>query len=153
MPRALPQAPVHDLGGAHLLIAVTPETVADVVLNLLVEHPALGVPEHHAGGLGLHMEEVELAAELTVVAALRLFHPMEVVVQGLLVAPGGAVDPLQHGVARVAPPIGPGHLGELEGAEAPGARDMRPAAEVYEIPLPVSDDSSPSGIEAMISAL
>ena len=58
----------------------------------------------------------------------------------LLVGPGRAVDPLQHLVARIAAPVGAGHLHQLEGLELAGARHMRSAAQILPIALPVQAD-------------
>ena len=112
-----------------------------------------GMPEHHAGRLVLQVEQVERAAELAVVALLGLLDPVQVGVEIFLPGPGGAVDPLQHLVSRVAAPVRAGKLRQLEHLELAGRRHVRAAAQVGEAPLGVERDRLVGGIEAMISAL
>ena len=57
-----------------------------------------------------------------------------------LSGPGGAVDPLQHLVARIPAPVGPRELGELERLELAGGRHVRAAAQVDPVALPVQAD-------------
>ena len=63
--------------------------------QLGVDPPALGVPENAAAGLFLHVEQVELLAQLAVVALGGLFEHGQVGAQGLGVFEGGAIDALQ----------------------------------------------------------
>src|SRR5438093_82261 len=79
--------------------------------------------------------EVELAAELAVVALLRLLEPPQVFVELLLREPGGAVDPLEHRVPLVTAPVGAGGREELEVLHVTRRRHVRPAAEVDEVAL------------------
>jgi len=73
--------------------------------------------------------------------ALGFLEPEEILVEFLLARPGGAIDPLQLGVARVAAPIGAGHVHQLEGlAEPAGRRQMRADAEIDEIALTIEAD-------------
>ena len=75
------------------------------------------------------------------VAAFGFLDPVEVLVEILLVGPGGAVDALQLRIARVAAPIGASHVHQLEGlAEMPGRGQMRPDAQIDEIALAVEAD-------------
>ena len=60
------------------------------------------------------MEQIQRLAEPAVIPALGLLQAMQVLVELLAGRPGGAVDALEHGVAAVAPPIGAGHLEQLE---------------------------------------
>src|SRR5262249_61321704 len=77
------------------------------------QRPALLVPEHGADRLVLEMEQVHRAAELAVIAALGFLESVEIGLELLRVGPRGAVDALQHLVARVASPIRAGELHEL----------------------------------------
>ena len=98
------------------------------------------MPERRARRLLLEVEQVELLAEAAVVAALGLREPVQIGVELLLVGPGGAVDPLQHGVAAVAAPVRAGDLGQLERADPPGRGPVRPAAEIEPLALVVERD-------------
>ena len=75
-------------------------------------------------------EEVELGAELAVVAPLGFLEPVQVLLQRLVVLPRGAVDPLEHRALLVAAPVRAGDLRELERAELAGRRDVRAATQV-----------------------
>ena len=100
MARHLPELAVDQERRLDLLIAGASDPAADIVFQRAIERIALRVPEHLADGLFLHVEEVHLAADLAVVALLRLLDALEIGLELLLVAPGGAVDALQLRIAR-----------------------------------------------------
>ncbi len=85
----------------------------------------------------VEVDEVELLAELAMVARPRLLELLEVRVELLPVRPGGAVDALQHLVALVAAPVRAGDVSELERPQAAGRRDVRAAAEIEPLPLAI----------------
>ena len=78
-------------------------------------------------------EEVELDAELAVVAPLGLLEAVQVLVERGLRLPRGAVDALEHRALLVAPPVRARDLRELERAEPLGRRHVRAAAQVDEL--------------------
>src|SRR5262249_19924380 len=106
------------------------------VLDLLPYEGALGVPEDEARArLVGHGEEVQLAAEPPMVAPLRLLQPVEVLVQLLLREERVPVDALHLRVALASHPVGLRRvLAQLEGLDLAGARQVRPEAEVDEVP-------------------
>ena len=66
-------------GRVDEVVAAREVLVAPVVLDLLADEAALRVPEDEAGArLVGDREEVELAAQLAVVAALGLLEPVQV---------------------------------------------------------------------------
>ncbi len=71
------------------------------------------------------------------VALLGFLEAMQVRVLIFLFRPGGAVDPLQHLVLRVAAPVRAGELHQLEDPELAGGRHVRAAAKVGELALGV----------------
>ncbi len=104
---------------------------AGVVLHLLADHPALGVEDGEAGAeLVREGEEVQLGAELAVVALLGLGEELQVRLQLLLGGPGGAVDPLELRVLLAAAPVGGGRAHQLEGGDVPGGGQVGASAEV-----------------------
>ncbi len=111
VPGALPQRPVDELRGVDLDVAGPLQAPADVALEGAVQRPAVRVPEHRPRRLLLEVVEAHLPAEPAVVAPLRLRQHRQVGVELILASPGGAVDPLQHGVAGVATPVSAGELG------------------------------------------
>src|ERR1700730_2587972 len=75
------------------------------------------------------------------VATLGFFEPEEVLVEILLVGPGGAVDALQLGVPGIAAPIGARYTHQLESlAEIAGRRQMRPGTQIDKPALPIQAD-------------
>ena len=74
------------------------------------------------------------------VALLRLLEAMQIQLEIVFFRPRGAIDPLQHFVARVAAPIRARQLGELEHLELAGRRHVRAAAQVSECALAVERD-------------
>ena len=109
-----------------------------VVLDRPADARALGVPQHQAGAhLVGHGKQVQLAADLAVVAALGLFQPREVRLQRVLGGERGAVDPLEHLVLLVAPPVGARDRHQLEVRHGRGGRQVGSFAEVDEIALAV----------------
>ena len=141
MTRLLPEFVVHQERRLHLDIVVALELAPRIGLEGAVERVALGMPEHLARRFLLHVEEIELLAELAVVALLGLFEPQQIGIQLFLVAPGGAVDALKLRVLRIAAPIGAGDLGQLERVrDFRRGLEMRPAAEVVPVAVPVDRD-------------
>ena len=65
-------------------------------------------------------DEVELGRQPPMVALLGLLERMEMLLQGGVGLPRRAVNALEHLLVLVAPPVGAGHLHELEEAEARG---------------------------------
>src|SRR5437879_5110106 len=93
MARDFPQRLVEDLRRVDFAV-IAREAPAHIGDQLLEEGPALRVPEHHAGPFLLEVKQVELAAELAVVALLSLFDLLEVSVEVFLLRKRIAVDPL-----------------------------------------------------------
>ncbi|CAM5197645.1 hypothetical protein CDEN61S_00385 [Castellaniella denitrificans] len=136
----LPQGQVQDLRRLDFLVAVVLVHLAHVLLDLLPDRPALGVPEDQARRLVLEVEQVQLAADAAVVAQFGLLEHVQVGVLVFLAGPGGAVDALQHFIVAVAAPVGPGDLHQLEHSQAAGGRHVRAAAQVDEVALAVQAD-------------
>ena len=90
--------------------------------------------EHSQTGADLTREgeEVELDTELAVIAPLGLLELVQVRIERGLRLPRRAVDALEHRALLVAPPVRARHPHQLERAESPGGRHVRPPAEVDE---------------------
>jgi hypothetical protein len=137
VPRLLPEPLVHENGSRDLLIASGVLELPRVALELPEDHHALGQPEGRARRDVVEHDEVELAAELPVVAPLRLLDAPDVLVELLLGEPGRAVDALEHRPVLVAPPVRAGRGQELERLDVAGRRDVRASAEIHEVSLPI----------------
>ena len=125
-----------DVRGADEVEALLDVPAADVVLHLPLDDAALGVEDREAGAdLVGEAEQVQLGAELAVVAALGLVQPVQVGLEGVLALPRGAVDPLQLRVLLAAAPVGGGAAGQLERRDGAGGRQVRAAAQVGPDPV------------------
>src|SRR5207302_1094397 len=111
-----------------------------VLLDLLPERPAFRMPEHEPWRDVLLMEEIELPAELAVIALFSLLDPPQVRILVLFLRPRGAIYPLQHFVARIAAPVRAGDLHQLEDLELAGRWHVRAAAQVGEFSFRVQRD-------------
>ena len=141
----LPQRLVEDLRRVDLAV-VAGQAAAHIGDQRLEDGPALGVPEHHAGTFLLEVEQVELAAELAMVALLGFLDLLEVGVEVFLLGERRAVDARQHRVVGVAAPIGAGHLHQLEGvADLAGRGHVRAAAEIEPVALVIDLDRLVAG--------
>ena len=134
MAGAFPQFAAQDLRAAHELVAALQMFADEEVFEDGAEHHALGQPEGHAGGdVFMEGEQAQFLAEAAMVAALGFFEGVQMILEGLFVTEGGAVDAGEHGALLVAAPVGAGHGEELEGLHGAGAGDVRTAAEVEEV--------------------
>ena len=145
--RLLPEPLVDEDRRRDLLVATRVQHLAHEPLQLAHERPAVRQPHRRARRHIVEDVEVELAAELPVVALLRFLEPPDVLLELLLGGPRGAVDPLEHRVPLVAAPVGARGREELEVLHVARGRDVGPAAEVDEVALPV--ERHPRGVEAL----
>ena len=141
VPGAPPELLAQDPRPEDDLVAAREVLAPLELLDEVAQQRALGVPEHQAGAdLVGEGEQVELLADLAVVALLRLLEPVQVGLERRLVGEAGAVDALEHPVLLVAAPVGAGDREQLEGLDLAGRGDVRPAAEVGEAALAVDRD-------------
>ena len=136
-------------GEVNEVVAGLDVALARVLLHEAADRAALRVEDGQPGAdlLG-EAVEVELGAELAVVAALRLLQLVQVGVQRLLRLPGRAVDPLELLALLVAPPVGAGDPHQLEVAEPAGRGHVRPAAQVDErVGVAVRGDHWAAGVD------
>ena len=131
VPAGLPQQRPADVGAVDGLVAAAAHLRPDVVLHLLANDRALGVPDVQAGAQLLgEAEQVQLARELAVVALACLLQLLEVRRQRLAGLPRGPVDALQHRALLVPSPVRAGHALQRERRDPAGGGDVRSAAEV-----------------------
>ncbi len=113
------------MGAVGELVAPFDVTLTGVVLHEAANRGPLWVPHGQPGAeLGRERQQVQLVGQLAMVSLGRLLQAVEVGLEGLGVGPGRPVDPLEHRVLLVAPPVGAGHLHQLEVAEPSGRRDV-----------------------------
>jgi len=124
-----------------LLVAGLEELGGDEVLQLLADDRAVRGPEDQAlADLLVDVEELELLAELAVVALLGLLGAGEGLLELLLRGEGGAVDALELLVLLVAAVVGAGDVEQLERLDLRGVAHVRAGAEVDELAVLVEGD-------------
>ena len=125
------------------LVAVLQVLDAPEILDCQAHAGALGVPvdEPRAGFL-VDGVQVELLAQLAVIALLDLLQALQVRIQIRLRFPRGAIDALEHLVLFVSAPVGARDGGELEriAAKRTSVLHMGTTAEVREGVLRVGGD-------------
>src|SRR5829696_5970861 len=111
------------------------------LLDQIADHRPLRMPEDETGAdLLVHREEIELAPETAMIAALGLFQSRQMSIQLLLSRPGRAVDALQHRSLLVATPVGASDREEFEGPNLTGAGHMWTTAKIEKRALLVRRD-------------
>src|SRR6266436_4725648 len=139
--RAQEQLLAGHVGRVDQRIATLQDRVLDEAAQLVLDHRALRVPEHQPRAhVLLDRIQVELFPQHPVVALPGLLEAPQVALEVVLGEPGRSVDALQHLAALVAPPIGAGGVEQLEVLDPPGARHVRPAAQVHERTVGVDRD-------------
>src|SRR5688500_7257281 len=124
MAGGLPQLLADQAGRADLGKASLPTDLARPVLERPPQGHATRVQEGRRGRLRVEGEQVELAAQLAMVALLRLLDAPEVPIQLFLRFPRRAIDALEHRPRLVAAPVGARGVEELESAEILRRREM-----------------------------
>ena len=120
-----------------LLIVVEPVLAAPVCEQGIVKRPAARQEVRHAGSRLVEHEELHLAAELLVVALLRLLDAVEVLLQLVLRRERRSVDSAEHLVLRVAAPVRARRRRQFERLDRAGREEVRPRAQIGEVALPV----------------
>ena len=133
----MPQVLGEDRRGADLVVPHPVELLPDGLLDLVDDHHALRQEEREPGAVIVEVEQVEVTADAAVVALAGLLEPLEVRVELGPGREGGRVDPGEHRVLLAAPPVRPRDGEELDRADPPGVAQVRAAAEVHELALPV----------------
>src|SRR5919107_493413 len=125
----------------HMLVAVAGLDLAHVFFHEVSHHLPFGQEERDAGPrIGRESEQFEILADLAVVPGSCLFQAPEVSPELLLRRPDRTVDTGEQRFFLVPPPVRPGYVLQLEGAEPPSARDVRAAAQIEKISLLVDRD-------------
>ena len=132
MPGGLPQLLIEDERGTQLHVAGWRQYRPHVLREQVPQAGALRKPERRARGPGVEREQPQLAAELAVVAFLRLFQARQVGFERAFGKEGRAVNPLHRLVTRIALPVGIGARQHLEGFQLAGRRDVRSPAKIDE---------------------
>ncbi len=119
--------------GVNEVVAAFEQFFTQPIFDDLSNQPALGMPENQAwAGFFLNAEEVELGAQLAMIAALGFLDAMQMRVQLFLREESHGIDSLELGIAFPALPVGAGDVHQLERLNALGRGNMRAAAEVDE---------------------
>ncbi len=128
---------------AHPLIAPLKFHLFGQLLQLLNDNAPSRQPQRQTRPhLVVKNKDFQLLAQPTMVTLAGLFQHLQILVQLFFVAPGRAVDALEHGVIFIAAPVSPGDVHQLEGVgrDLVGPLDMRPPAEVFKTIMFVGAD-------------
>ncbi|MPN10867.1 hypothetical protein SDC9_158164 [bioreactor metagenome] len=143
MTAGLPEPRTAEVGGIDHLIAVGIMLVAPEVLDRLTNTRPHRVPIDQAGtGFLMQTEQIELLAELAVVAFLHILKVLQIEPELLGICPCSAVDAGKHRIGLLATPIGTCNTHQLEGIglQLLGRLHMRSAAKVGKTALAVQGD-------------
>ena len=141
MPAHPPQVDSRDVRGEYEVIPRPRVLFPPEILHDPADDRALGVPEDQPRtDLLVHAEQVELLPEPSVIALLYFLQEEQVFVELLFLCKSAAVDACEHSVPGIAPPVGSRRLHELVRAHPAAAREMRPPAQVEEVPHAVERD-------------
>ena len=143
--RGLPQMLAHNLRRGNFNVAGLAVDLAPVVQELVLEDHAVGQEERETGGLIAHHEEVHLAADLAVVAALGLLEHLEMLHELVLRGERGAVHTGEHLVRAIGLPVSTRYARKLEGLEPLGVGKVRSHAHVDVVTLLVEGDAGVFG--------
>ena len=102
-----PQDTVHHERTFNFLILVLFQFRTNKHFQFTEDGPAVVVPEYHTRRFFLHMVQVELFTDFTVVAFRGFFQALQVSVKRFFVCPRRTVNTLQHFVVAVATPVSP----------------------------------------------
>ncbi len=131
------------VGRAHMIVAGCDSTSWASFSSCSTMTVPLGSQSGRPGpNLFVEDEDLQLTAQFAMIALLGLFQHVEMLLEFLLVAPGRAVDALQHRVVLIAAPVGAGDSHELEAVRRDLARvfHMRATTEIFKRILRVGAD-------------
>ena len=148
-----PERLVVDKRRLHLDIAAARVLAASKRLELVPDRHPVRVPERRPRRVLVEVEEVEPLAEHAVVALARLLEPLQMRVEILLRVEGGAVDPRQLRLRRVAAPVRAGEPRQLQRLDRLRVLEVRAAAQIGEVPLRVQADLSFRRVDQLDSRL
>ena len=96
--------------------------------------PPFGMPEDQSRPCQfLNGEQIQLLPEHAMIALLRLFNLVQVLVELFLRVERSPVNPLQLRILLIPKPVRARDVQQLERLDPPGRRDVRAAAEVDEL--------------------
>ena len=136
----LPEGFVNNLRAFDLQVAVVTVHLPHVLFHALPQGPALRMPKHQAGGVVVDMEQIEFAAEFSVITLIGFFEHGQVLLQVFFAGPGCAIHPLQHFIAVVAAPIGASQLHQFKKSQLSGAGHVGPTTQILKRTLAVQRD-------------
>ena len=135
MPAAQEEVLFGEMGRAHALVAGRVFGLFGQAFEFFDDDGAARQPEGQTRPDFLFEDkDLQFAAQLAVIPLFGLFELIEVLPQLFAVAPGGAIDALQHGVFFVPPPVGAGDTEKLKGVgdDFAGMLHMGAPAQIFE---------------------
>src|ERR1700728_2420932 len=134
MSRSKKQLPPRHMRRVNQRVAALQILLAHPVFHLLADDPALGMPENQPRpGQLLNRKQIELLPQHAMVALLRLFHLLQVLVEILLREKRSPINPLQLLILFIPQPVLARNVEQLERLDLAGRRNMRPTAKIREL--------------------
>ncbi len=141
MPGDLKQALAHDVRSEDEIIPVPKNQCLLVFLDLVADYRAPRVPENETrSDPGIGRVEIELLRQHAVIPSLRLLQLMQVRLEIFLLPERRGVDALKHLPMLIATPVRAGGVQQLEVLEIRRIGDVRPLAQIHELPVGVGRD-------------
>ena len=102
-----PQHTVHHERPFDFLVLVFFQLGTHKSFQFTENGPAVIMPEYHTRRFFLHMIQVELFTNFTVIAFRRFFKALQISVERFFIRPRRTVNTLQHFIVAVAAPVSP----------------------------------------------
>ncbi|VAL58884.1 Uncharacterised protein [Enterobacter kobei] len=125
-----PQHTVHHERAFYFLVLVLFQLGAYERFQFTEDGPAVVMPEYHTRRFFLHVIQVKLFTDFTVVTLRRFFQALQIGVQGFFIGPCGTINTLQHFVVAVATPVGACDLHQFKVMTETHIRHVRSTAHV-----------------------
>jgi len=133
MAGSFPEFQVEQVRGKHFLVTAHFVLFADHFSQLVVDFNAFGVEEAAARGPFVHVEQLLLAADSSVIATLGLFQQFDVFVQVLLGRERYTVNALEGIIFGVTEPVSGGVLHDFESFDHLGGGNVGTSAKINQV--------------------
>jgi hypothetical protein len=134
----MPEILIQDEGSLDLAISPTGMLLPPEIHQLVDDYHPLGMEEGEPWPLGVKAKEIQLPPQLLMGPTLGLFEPRKMSLEGFLIGKGGSVNPGEHDVIFIPPPVGPRKGEKLHRPQKTRVRHMGSPAEIDKVSLAVA---------------
>ncbi|SCI87807.1 Uncharacterised protein [uncultured Ruminococcus sp.] len=140
VPASLPQLAAQDDRRGNFLIAGLSVDFTPIVDQQVFQHHTLGQKEWEARPLIHNGKQLQLTAQLAVIALLSLLQHVHISVQVRRLGEGDAVHALQHFIIGISAPISARTISKAYSLDVAGTHQMRAGAQIRVLALAVKAD-------------